>query len=140
MKRQERSIDANKGIATNFNVALRLLLLVVAIMVLFTLGSAVAYGDDGAAAAAVAEQSDQSSQVIFDLLNPLAAFDPDPVCGIHWFMVIGIVVTLAYGVGVVAHRLRSASQVRAAQEEAQGIVQEAEEASSAPSSAMVHNA
>lgn len=47
-----------------------------------------------------------ADQEIVDDENPLAAFD-EPQCWVHWWMLLGIVVTLVYGVGVLAHRKKS---------------------------------
>ena len=43
-------------------------------------------------------------ETIDDEGNPLASFELEPQCWVHWLMLLGIIVTLFYGLGVVVNR------------------------------------
>ena len=43
-------------------------------------------------------------ETIADEGNPLASFELEPQCWAHWLMLLGIIVTLFYGLGVVVNR------------------------------------
>lgn len=43
-------------------------------------------------------------ETIDDEGNPLASFELEPHCWVHWLMLLGIIVTLFYGLGVVVNR------------------------------------
>lgn len=43
-------------------------------------------------------------ETIDDEGNPLASFELEPQCWVHWLMILGIIVTVFYGLGVVINR------------------------------------
>lgn len=62
--------------------------------------------DDGNPLAAFPE-----GETIDDEGNPLASFELTPQCWVHWLMLIGIVITLFYGIGVVVNRRKDIQTV-----------------------------
>lgn len=64
-----------------------------------------------AAPTATAEDADNAAEaVIEDDETPLSAFDA-PQCWVHWFMLLGILITLIYGFVVVRRRLGFAKDI-----------------------------
>ncbi len=59
-------------------------------------------------------------ETIDDDGNPLASFELTPQCWVHWLMLIGIVVTLFYGIGVVVNRRKDIQTVDELEAEVMG--------------------
>ena len=79
-------------------------------------------------AAAPAERTPLAeTEEIEDEATPMGAFD-EPHCWVHWVMLLGILVTAAYGLVVVRRRLRLADDVDDYEKQVLGIEDEAPEA------------
>lgn len=59
-------------------------------------------------------------ETIDDEGNPLASFELAPQCWVHWLMLIGIVVTAFYGIGVVINRRKDIQTVDEVEAEVMG--------------------
>ncbi len=79
------------------------------------------------AAAPAAQDEAPAAQQIEDDGTPMGAFD-EPHCWVHWVMLIGILLTAAYGLVVVRRRLHMADDVDDYEKKVLGIEDEAEPA------------
>lgn len=59
-------------------------------------------------------------ETIDDEGNPLASFELAPQCWVHWLMLIGIIVTAFYGIGVVINRRKDIQIVDEVEAEVMG--------------------
>lgn len=59
-------------------------------------------------------------ETIDDEGNPLASFELAPQCWVHWLMLIGIIVTAFYGIGVVVNRRKDIQTVDEVEAEVMG--------------------
>lgn len=59
-------------------------------------------------------------ETIDDEGNPLASFELAPQCWVHWLMLIGIIVTAFYGIGVVINRRKDIQTVDEVEAEVMG--------------------
>ncbi|RFT90813.1 hypothetical protein, partial [Adlercreutzia equolifaciens] len=79
-------------------------------------------------AAAPAERTPLAeTEEIEDEATPMGAFD-EPHCWVHWVMLLGILITAAYGLVVVRRRLHLADDVDDYEKQVLGIKDEAPEA------------
>ncbi|MFQ7723848.1 MAG: hypothetical protein ACLRIU_06735, partial [Adlercreutzia sp.] len=67
------------------------------------------------------------TEEIEDEATPMGAFD-EPHCWVHWVMLLGILITAAYGAIVVRRRLHLADDVDDYEKQVLGIEDEAPEA------------
>ena len=73
------------------------------------------------------DRPDARPEEIEDEATPMGAFD-EPHCWVHWVMLLGILVTAAYGAIVVRRRLHLADDVDDYEKQVLGIEDEAPEA------------
>ena len=59
-------------------------------------------------------------ETIDDEGNPLASFELAPQCWVHWLMLIGVIVTAFYGIGVVVNRRKDIQTVDEVEAEVMG--------------------
>lgn len=75
--------------------------------------------------------AEPQEQTIADDENPLAGYDRVN-CWVHYYLILGIIVTLLYGAGVLARRLRFAHKLKALENDVLGIEEAAAAAPAAP--------
>ena len=73
-------------------------------------------------------------QEIGDNENPLAGFDRVS-CWVHYYLILGIILTVLYGAGVLARRINFTRKLKKREDEVLGIGSEGAAAPAAPAAA-----